>query len=265
MTKQASQLTLTSRAFFNNALGEYEEYITRLLGFDKVLPMNTGVEGGETAVKLARCDGGCNKFCIQKQHLIIATLECSLCVGTNTPTGAGAMMSRAFQKTRPKCCLPSVTFGVAQWQPLVAPPTLTAMLDLGHLCQGLRSSLTTTWARSKQSSSQTHTLSRSWWNQFRSERDLNWVHNGNVQACCMLYMYTCVQDAMRWCFHVFVPPLVAAHTPAACPWTSSQGEAGVVVPNDGYLRACQDLLHKHNALLIADEVQTGLGRTGVTL
>lgn len=54
MTKQASQLTLTSRAFFNNALGEYEEYITGLLGFDKVLPMNTGVEGGETAVKLAR-------------------------------------------------------------------------------------------------------------------------------------------------------------------------------------------------------------------
>lgn len=42
----------------------------------------------------------------------------------------------------------------------------------------------------------------------------------------------------------------------------AQGEAGVVVPDDGYLRACQELLHKHNALLIADEVQTGLGRTG---
>lgn len=54
MTEQASKLTLTSRAFFNNVLGEYEEYITRLLGYDKVLPMNTGVEGGETAVKLAR-------------------------------------------------------------------------------------------------------------------------------------------------------------------------------------------------------------------
>lgn len=54
LTKQAGQLTLTSRAFFNNVLGEYEAYITQLLGFDKVLPMNTGVEGGETAVKLAR-------------------------------------------------------------------------------------------------------------------------------------------------------------------------------------------------------------------
>ena len=47
-------LTLTSRAFFNNVLGEYEAYITTLFGYDKVLPMNTGVEGGETAIKLAR-------------------------------------------------------------------------------------------------------------------------------------------------------------------------------------------------------------------
>ena len=47
-------LALTSRAFFNDVLGEYEEYITRLLGYDKVLPMNTGVEAGETACKLAR-------------------------------------------------------------------------------------------------------------------------------------------------------------------------------------------------------------------
>ena len=51
---QVQTLSLTSRAFFNNVLGEYEEYVTRLFGFDKVLPMNTGVEGGETAVKLAR-------------------------------------------------------------------------------------------------------------------------------------------------------------------------------------------------------------------
>src|SRR5574343_1327248 len=54
MVNQAQQLTLTSRAFHNNKLGEYEQYITNLLGFDKVLPMNTGVEGGETAIKLAR-------------------------------------------------------------------------------------------------------------------------------------------------------------------------------------------------------------------
>uniref|UniRef100_A0A8C4Q3C7 Ornithine aminotransferase n=1 Tax=Eptatretus burgeri TaxID=7764 RepID=A0A8C4Q3C7_EPTBU len=54
LQKQAGRLTLTSRAFYNDVLGEYAEYITRLLGYDKVLPMNTGVEGGETACKLAR-------------------------------------------------------------------------------------------------------------------------------------------------------------------------------------------------------------------
>ncbi|MFM9056894.1 MAG: ornithine--oxo-acid transaminase [Bacteroidota bacterium] len=52
--EQAERLTLTSRAFHNNVLGEYEEYMTRLFGYDKLLPMNTGVEGGETAIKLAR-------------------------------------------------------------------------------------------------------------------------------------------------------------------------------------------------------------------
>lgn len=54
LQEQAQVLTLTSRAFYNDALGEYEQYITQLLGYDKVLPMNTGVEGGETAIKLAR-------------------------------------------------------------------------------------------------------------------------------------------------------------------------------------------------------------------
>jgi len=54
LTEQAQKLTLTSRAFYNNLLGEYEKYITSLLKFDRILPMNTGVEGGETAIKLAR-------------------------------------------------------------------------------------------------------------------------------------------------------------------------------------------------------------------
>lgn len=54
LKEQASKMTLTSRAFHNSVLGEYEEYITKYFGFDKVLPMNTGVEGGETAIKLAR-------------------------------------------------------------------------------------------------------------------------------------------------------------------------------------------------------------------
>jgi len=54
LQEQASKLTLTSRAFHNNLLGQYEKYITEYFGYDKVLPMNTGVEGGETAIKLAR-------------------------------------------------------------------------------------------------------------------------------------------------------------------------------------------------------------------
>lgn len=54
LVQQSKKLALTSRAFFNDALGEYEQYITQLFGYDKVLPMNTGVEGGETALKLAR-------------------------------------------------------------------------------------------------------------------------------------------------------------------------------------------------------------------
>uniref|UniRef100_A0A8C7KD82 Ornithine aminotransferase n=1 Tax=Oncorhynchus kisutch TaxID=8019 RepID=A0A8C7KD82_ONCKI len=54
LNAQASRLTLTSRAFYNDILGAYEQYITTLFGYDKVLPMNTGVEGGETACKLAR-------------------------------------------------------------------------------------------------------------------------------------------------------------------------------------------------------------------
>lgn len=54
LNKQASQITLTSRAFHNNVLGEYEKFVCEYFGYDRVLPMNSGVEGGETAVKLAR-------------------------------------------------------------------------------------------------------------------------------------------------------------------------------------------------------------------
>ena len=54
LVKQAQELTLTSRAFHNDVLGEYAEFVTSMFGYDRVMPMNTGVEGGETAVKLAR-------------------------------------------------------------------------------------------------------------------------------------------------------------------------------------------------------------------
>ena len=55
LSTQAAKLTLTSRAFYNDVLGEYAEFITKKFGYERVLPMNTGVEGGESAVKLARC------------------------------------------------------------------------------------------------------------------------------------------------------------------------------------------------------------------
>ena len=54
LNAQAAKLTLTSRAFHNNVLGEYERFVTSFFGYERVLPMNTGVEGGETAIKLAR-------------------------------------------------------------------------------------------------------------------------------------------------------------------------------------------------------------------
>ena len=71
LNQQAEQLTLTSRAFYNNVLGEYEKYITNYFGYDKVLPMNTGVEGGETANKLARKWGYLKKNIKENQARII--------------------------------------------------------------------------------------------------------------------------------------------------------------------------------------------------
>src|SRR2546423_10759152 len=71
LIEQAKKLTLTSRAFHNDVLGEYEKFITDYFGYDKVLPMNTGVEGGETAVKLARRWGYTRKGIPDNQAKII--------------------------------------------------------------------------------------------------------------------------------------------------------------------------------------------------
>ena len=71
LNSQASKLTLTSRAFHNDVLADYEEYITSLFGYDKVLPMNTGVEGGETANKLARKWGYMKKGIAEDKARII--------------------------------------------------------------------------------------------------------------------------------------------------------------------------------------------------
>ena len=75
LKNQADVLTLTSRAFHNNILGEYEKFITSLFGYDKVLPMNTGVEGGETANKLARKWGYMKKGIPENQARIIFAVK----------------------------------------------------------------------------------------------------------------------------------------------------------------------------------------------
>ncbi|MDR1436926.1 MAG: aminotransferase class III-fold pyridoxal phosphate-dependent enzyme, partial [Candidatus Symbiothrix sp.] len=70
---QAQKLTLTSRAFYNSRLGEYEEYVTRYFGYDKVLPMNTGAEAVETAIKL------CRKWSYEKKGLTVDTARIVVC------------------------------------------------------------------------------------------------------------------------------------------------------------------------------------------
>ncbi|EDW49811.1 ornithine aminotransferase, mitochondrial [Drosophila sechellia] len=176
LTAQASKLALTSRAFYSDVLGEYEEYVTKLFGFDKVLPMNTGVEGGETACKLARKWGYLQKKIPANQAKIIFARNnfwgrtLSAVSASNDPTsyeGFGPFMP-GFE--------------------LIEYDNVTALEE--------------------------------------SLKDPN--------VCAFM-----------------VEPI--------------QGEAGVVVPSDGYLKKVRELCTKYNVLWIADEVQTGLARTGKLL
>lgn len=178
LTDQAENLTLTSRAFYNDALGEYCEFVTEYFGMDRVLPMNTGVEGGETAVKLARRWGyevkgiapNKAKVLFANQNFWGRTL--AAISSSNDPTAY-----RGFGPYMPG--FSHVPFN-----------------DLGSL-------------------------------EMEFEKDAE-----NIAA-------------------FMVEPI--------------QGEAGVVVPDDGYMKKVKDLCEKHNVLLIADEVQTGLCRTGYRL
>lgn len=174
LCEQAKKLALTSRAFFNDALGEYEEYITKLLGYDKVLPMNTGVEGGETAIKLARRWGydvkGVPKY---KAKILFAANNFW-----------GRTTSAVSSSTDPE--------SYEGFGPFMPGFEVIPYNDVSAL-------------------------------QSKLESD---------------------------------PDIVAFMVEPI------QGEAGVIVPETGYLSKCAELLKKHNALLIADEVQTGLARTG---
>ena len=176
LTDQAQKLTLTSRAFYNNLLGEYEKYITEYFGYDKVLPMNTGVEGGETAIKLARRWGYSVKGIPENQAKVI------FAQGNFWGRTLAAISSSTD---------PSSYNGFGPFMPGFG---LVPYNDLAALEIALQ--------------------------------------DPNVAA----YM---------------VEPI--------------QGEAGVVIPTDGYLKGVRDLCTKYNVLFIADEIQTGLARTGTLL
>ncbi len=176
LISQASKLTLTSRAFHSSALGEYEEYITKYFGYDKVLPMNSGAEGDETALKLCRKWGYLKKGIPKNEAKII------VCEG-NFHGRTITIISMSSD--------PDAYKGFGPFTPgfITIPYN-----DLDTL-----------------------------------EKELS---DPNVAG-------------------FLVEPI--------------QGEAGVYVPEDGYLKAAYELCKKKNVLFIADEVQTGIGRTGKML
>ena len=176
LTDQASRLTLTSRAFHNDVLGKYEQFITTLFGYDKVLPMNTGVEGGETANKLARKWGYEHKGIPENQAKII------------------------FAK--------------------------------GNF-----------WGRTLAAISS-------------SDDPVSYKGFGPYMPGYELIPYNDLQALQQ----KLQDPTVAAFMVEPI-----QGEAGVVVPDEGYLAGVRALCTQHNVLFIADEVQTGIARTGKML
>jgi ornithine--oxo-acid transaminase len=173
---QSRKLTLTSRAFHNDQLGPFEQYITNLLGYDRVLPMNTGVEGGETAVKLARKWGYTVKGIPSNQAKVIFA--------------SGNFWGRTI-----------AAISTSQDEDSYA--------DFGPFVPGFEI-----------------------------------VEYNNIEALEQSF-----QDANVAAF--MVEPI--------------QGEAGVIMPSDDYLKQVRALCAKYNVLWIADEVQTGLGRTGAML
>ena len=176
MVEQAKTLTLTSRAFYNNVLGEYEEYVTKYFGYDKVLPMNTGAEADETALKLARKWGYEKKGIPENEAKIIVCAD----------NFHGRTITIISMSTDPDAYK-----GFGPYTPgFVKVP----YNDLDALAKELEDT--------------------------------------NVAA-------------------FIVEPI--------------QGEAGVFVPDEGYLKKAYNLCQKNNVLFIADEVQTGIARTGKLL
>lgn len=170
---QAEVLTLTSRAFYNDVLGQYEKYITELFGYDKVLPMNTGVEGGETAIKL------CRKWAYKVKGIEVN--KAIILFAKNNFWGR--TLAAVSSSTDPSA--------YSDYGPYLPGFQIIDYNDLKALEKALE--------------------------------------NPNVAG-------------------FMVEPI--------------QGEAGVMVPDEGYLKSAFELCKQKNVLFIADEVQTGISRTG---
>ena len=173
---QAQKLTLTSRAFYNSILGEYEKYITSYFGYDKVLPMNTGVEGGETALKLAR---------------------------------RWAYDVKGVEKNKAKVVFAKGNFWGRTLAAISSSNDPSSFEGFGPFLPGFEL-----------------------------------IEYNNLNA-----LEEAIKDPNTAAF--MVEPI--------------QGEAGVIVPDNNYLKGVRALCTKYNVLFIADEVQTGLGRTGKML
>ncbi len=176
LVEQANRLPLTSRAFYNSELGKYEKFITTYFGYDKVLPMNTGAEAVETAIKLAR---------------------------------KWAYTVKGVEENKAKVIVCENNFHGRTISIISASNDPDAYSDFGPYTPGfVRIPYNDTAALEKE------------------------LADKNVAA-------------------FLVEPI--------------QGEAGVMVPDEGYLSTCFDLCKKNNVLFMADEVQTGIARTGKLL
>ena len=176
LTEQAKELTLTSRAFYNDKLGLAEKYVCETFGYDKVLFMNSGAEANETAIKLARKWGYLKKGIEDNKAVIIAAKK---------------------------------NFHGRTTTIISASSDPTARKGFGPFMPGFEI-----------------------------------IEYDNIEA---------IEKAVT-------------HPNVCALWIEPiQGEAGVYVPADGYLKAAEALCHKHSVLLMMDEIQTGIGRTGKML
>jgi ornithine--oxo-acid transaminase len=173
LKEQSDLLTLTSRAFHNDVLGQYEKYVTELFGYDKILPMNTGVEGGETALKL------CRKW---------------------------AYKVKGIEQNKAKILFAENNFWGRTLAAVSSSTDPSAFNDYGPYLPGFEI-----------------------------------VKYNDIKS-----LEKALEDPNIAGF--MVEPI--------------QGEAGVMVPDEGYLKKAYELCKSKNVLFIADEVQTGISRTG---